>query len=83
MKITIHSTRGIKGFAFGEGVTAREATAAAVRVFGFPPENRYGLLLSCNTSTPLRDEQRLESYATLDGATLFLTLMDCHAFHVE
>ncbi len=83
MEITIHSTRGIRQFTFGQDVTLGAVTAEAARAFDFSPNNEYGLLLSCNTSTPLQDERTLESYSILEGATLFFTVTGCREFHME
>jgi len=82
VKITIHSTRGIRFFDFGRDVTVGAATAEGARAFDFPPDDEYGLLLSCNTSTPLRYDRTLESYPIQDGATLFFTTTACHSFHL-
>jgi len=83
VKITVHSTRGIRQFTFVKDVVAGAATAEAVRAFEFTPDNDYGLLLSCNTSTPLRNDRPLESYSIQDGATLFLTTTACHTFNLD
>ena len=82
MKISIHSTRGIRLFTFDEDVTAGAATAEATRAFDFPPDDEYGLLLSGNSSTPLRYDRTLKSYSIQDGTTLFLTAIACHSFHL-
>jgi hypothetical protein len=82
VKIEIHSTRGIRPFTFGADVTAGAATAEAVRAFDFSPDNEYGLLISGNTSTPLRNDRTLASYSIPHGATLFLTITGCRTAHL-
>lgn len=83
MKVTIQSTRGIRQFAFVKDVVVGAVTAEAVRAFEFATDNNYGLLLSCNTSTPLRNDRSLESYSIQDGATLFLTATACHTVNLD
>ena len=77
MKITIHSTRGVKSLTFAEEVTAATAVQEAVHTFNFPLPHQYGLLLSGNTSTPLGLDRTLASYRVQDGATLFLGIASC------
>ncbi len=77
MKITIHSTRGLRPFTFREDGGVAEAVQEAVRAFDFPPAYHYSLLLSCNASTPLDASRTLASYDIRDGAVLFLTITSC------
>ena len=77
MKITVHSTRGPRWFTFFEGSSIAEVVKEVVVAFDFPPTHHYGMLLSSNTSTPLRSDRTLRSYDIPDGSTLFLTITDC------
>lgn len=77
MKVTICSTRGRELFSFSKEAKVEEAVRDAVRVFDFPTAHRYGLLLSCNTSTPFDANRTLASYEIHDGAVLFLTITGC------
>lgn len=77
MNITIHSARGLRPFTFPEDAGVAEAVEEAVRTFDFPPAYHYGLLLSCNTCTPLDTSRAFASYDIRDGAMLFLTITSC------
>jgi len=79
MKITVHSTRGPRWFTFSEDSSIAEVVKEVVTAFDFPPTHHYGMLLSCNTSTPLRSDRTLRSYDIRDGSTLFLTITGCGA----
>lgn len=71
------SDAGRRPFTFREDAEVAEAVQAAVRAFDFPSAHHYGLLLSCNTSTPLDAGRTLPSYDIRDGAVLFLTITSC------
>jgi hypothetical protein len=77
MKTTVHSARGQRLFAFSGDPLVEEAIEKAVEFFEFPLCHRYGLLLTGNTSTPLRSDRTLGSYGIYDGSTLFLTIESC------
>ena len=79
MNITVHSARGARLFNFSGDSKVADVVKEAVRAFGFPATQPYGLLLSCNTSTPLRSDQSLASYDIGDGLTFFLTMTGCDA----
>lgn len=54
-----------------------EVVTTATQAFDFERLNRYGLLLSCNATVPLRSDQTLSSYGIENGSTLFFAIISC------
>ena len=79
MNVTVYSKHGPGLFDFPGDTPIAEVVKKAVETFDLPLRHHYGLLLSCNASTPLHSDRTLGSYDVRDGSTLFLTITRCGA----
>lgn len=74
MTITVVSPRGTKLFTFPGDLHVSEAVKEIVKAFDLSTAYDYGLLLSCNASTPLRPDLTLAAYDIRDGSSLYFTI---------